>query len=49
MQAISDAEGPTQGRTLDRFVLTKPLGWRPTKAGSSGSGAGVAAASLADA
>lgn len=32
LQAISDAEGSAQPRTLDKFTLYKPRGWRPTKA-----------------
>ncbi len=30
-QAISDAEGAAGGRTLDKFTLHKPRGWRPAK------------------
>lgn len=46
-QAISDAEGPAKSRTLDKFTLTKPDGWRPTKAAGTGSGHGGTAAAAA--
>lgn len=46
-EAISDAEGAAKSRTLDKFTLTKPAGWQPTKAAVTGSGYGGTAAAAA--